>query len=47
MKYSWVFSLKDKKGITTTNTSQNILGNSNRKQKIYKKENVVNFAVDQ
>ena len=36
IKYSWVLSLKDKIGITSTNTSQNVLGNSNRKQRIYK-----------
>ena len=30
-KYAWVILLKDKKGITTTNPSQKILDESNRK----------------
>ena len=30
-KYAWVIPLKDKKGITITNTFQKFLGESNRK----------------
>ena len=30
-KYPWVFSLKDKKGVTIINAFQNVLDNSKRK----------------
>ena len=40
-KYAWVIPLKDKKGITTTNTFLKILDESNRKP------NKMNFTIDQ
>ena len=39
-KYSWVIPLKDKQGITITNTFQKILKESNRRQM------AVKFAID-
>ena len=39
-KYSWVILLKDKQGITITNTFQKILKESNRRQM------AVKFAID-
>ena len=40
-KYAWIIPLKDKKGITTTNTFLKILDESNRKP------NKMNFTIDQ
>ena len=46
-KYSWVISLKDKKGITITNAFQKMLKESNRNQTKYGLIKAVNFAINQ
>ena len=46
-KYAWDALLKDKKGITITNTFQKFLDESNCKPKKYWYANAVNFTIDQ
>ena len=46
-KNVWVISLKDKKGITTTNASEKNLMNLGTKQTKHQWTKVVNFTTDQ
>ena len=46
-KHAWVISLKDKKGITSTNAFQKILKESNRKQNKMWVDKVVSSIIDQ
>ena len=45
-KYAWVVPLKDKKGITITNTFQEILAETNCKRNKYGWIKVANFTTD-
>ena len=45
-KYAWVIPLKDKKGITMTNSFQKFLKETKRKPKKYVQIKTVNFVID-
>ena len=46
-KYAWIVPLKEKKGMTNTNTFRQNLGQSNQKAKKYKQKKTVNFTISQ
>ena len=46
-KYTWIVPLKEKKGMTNTNTFRQNLGQSNQKAKKYKQKKTVNFTISQ